>query len=133
MGKKLRIHLLKKLRKAFEFKRNEDKHHEAFRWNKIKHVNAIARKINFQKKKVNKPQKKKKKKQKKKKIKTKYDELFAIWRNAAQYIRMDGTEMDDQNEEKAEYLQYLVKKFKKDIEKLPWEQQNRLLEMDNWM
>ena len=52
MGKKLRIHLLKKLRKAFEFKRNEDKHHEAFRWNKIKHVNAIARKINFQKKKL---------------------------------------------------------------------------------
>jgi len=63
----------------------------------------------------------------------KYDELFAIWRNAAQYIRMDGTEMDDQNEEKSDYLHYLVKKFKKDIDKLPWEQKNMLLEMDNWM
>jgi hypothetical protein len=46
MGKKLEIHLLKKLKKDFEKRRNQTKHHEKFRWNRLKYVKAIARKMN---------------------------------------------------------------------------------------
>lgn len=46
MGSKFENHLLKKLKKDFEKKRNKDKHHEKFRWNRLKYVKAIARKMN---------------------------------------------------------------------------------------
>jgi hypothetical protein len=118
-------HLLNKLKKNFETKRNEDQHHEDFRWNKIKHVNAIARKINFQKK-VNKP--------KKKKLKT-YDELVDIWEKAGTYIKLDGGYLSDGNnggeDTRRDYFNnVLFKKFKKDIENLPRKEKRRLLEAD---
>jgi len=119
-------HLLDKLKKAFETKRNEDKHHEAFRWNKIKHVNVIARKINFQK------IKKILFKKKKKTFKT-YDELRKIWSDWSTYKRLDGTEMDTEKERTDYFRNVLLPKFKKDIENLDDDElEEELLSPQNW-